>query len=268
MRTLTVRVPKVPHFTLESLKGEIRFGDGLQGKVPREGTEREGPEIQALEYVTCRGEHGNLQAGSRWVVKGEKVEGLKISNPKPASGGKGEESIDEAFKRFIRDMKIPYRAVTSEDFEYIARQTPGLRIAQAKVIQNFDPYLRADIDGSVTVIIIPFSPLDTFNSLPEPSRGFRDAVARHLEKHRLLGTRIHVVSPEYIRVEVRATLVISKGFSEESVRKNVLDKLNTFPSPGKRRRKREGVACGRTSLPLCNNSDDNGNRRCGLGRKN
>jgi len=218
--------PESPHFTLESLKGEIKFGDGIRGKVPRDGTE-----IHALEYETGKGEQGNLQAFSKWEVKGEKIEGLKINNFKPANGGKREESITEAFERFNRDMKIPYSAVTSEDFEYITRQTPGLRIAQAKVIKNFDPYLLADIDGSVTVIIIPFSPLDNFNSLPEPSRGFIDAVARHLEKHRLLGTRIHVVSPEYVRVEVRATLVISKGFSEESVRKNIIDKLNTFLHP-------------------------------------
>jgi hypothetical protein len=220
--------PESPHFTLESLKGEIRFGDGLRGKVPGEGAE-----IRALEYETGRGEQGNLQANSRWVLKGEKVEGLTINNLKPATGGKGDESIDEAFGRFIRDMRIPYRAVTSEDFEYIARETPGLMVAQAKVIQNFDPYSQADMDGSVTVVIIPFSPLDTFNTLPVPSRDFREAVASHLEKHRLLGTRVHVVSPEYVEVKVKASLGISKGFFEEETRKKVLDKLNLFLHPVK-----------------------------------
>ena len=220
--------PESTHFTLESLKGEIRFGDGLRGKVPRKGSE-----IRVLEYETGRGEQGNLPAGSRWVVKGEKLEGLKISNLKPAAGGKREEYIAEAFERFSRDLKVPYRAVTSEDFESIALETPGLRVAQAKAIPNFDPYRQDDMDGSVTVVIIPFSPLDTFNIPPEPSRGFRAAVARHLEKHRLLGTRIHVVSPEYVGVEVRVTLGISKGFSEKEIRKEVCDKLNLFLHPVK-----------------------------------
>lgn len=220
--------PESPHFTLDSMKGEIHFGDGLQGKVPPKRTE-----IQALEYETARGDQGNLPASSRWAVKGEKPEGLTISNLKPAVGGKREENIAEAFERFVQDLKVPYRAVTSEDFEYIARETPGLRIAQAKVIPNFDPYRQAEMEGVVTVVIIPFSPLDVLETPPEPSPGFRAAVARHLEKHRLLGTRMYVVSPEYVRVEVKVTLGISRGFFEQEIRKAVLGKLNLYLHPAK-----------------------------------
>ncbi|MDQ1255023.1 MAG: hypothetical protein QG646_4302 [Euryarchaeota archaeon] len=227
--------PESPHFTLDSLKGEIKFGDGLRGKIPGDGKNKV---IRALEYETGKGEQGNLQAFSKWEVKVGKIEGLRINNFKPATGGKREESITEAFERFNRDMSIPYRAVTSEDFEYIARETPGLRVAQAKAIKNLDPYSQADMDGSVTVVIIPFSPLDIFNTPPRPSRCFRDAVARHLEKHRLLGTRVHVVSPEYVKVKVQAILGISEGFSEketrkEEIRKKVLCKLNLFLHPVK-----------------------------------
>lgn len=220
--------PESPHFTLDSMKGEIRFGDGLQGKVPPEDTK-----IQALEYESSRGDQGNLPASSRWAVKGEKFEGLAISNLKPAVGGKREESIDEAFERFIRDLTVPYRAVTSEDFEYIARETPDLRIAQAKVIPNFDPYRQVEKEGIVTVVIIPFSPLDVLETPPEPSLGFRTAVARHLENHRLLGTRVYVVSPKYVRVEVKVTLGILKGFFEQEIRKIVLEKLNLYLHPAK-----------------------------------
>lgn len=220
--------PESPHFTLDSLKGEIRFGDGLRGRVPGKGTE-----ILALEYETGRGKQGNLPAGSRWAVKGEKPEGLAINNPRPASGGKGDESIAEAFDRFIRDLKVPYRAVTSEDFEYIARETPGLRVAQAKAIPNFDPDDPEGGEGSITVVVIPFSPLETFDIPPTPSGGFVAAVARHLEKHRLLGTRVHVVPPEYVRMEVKVTIGLSKGFSGEETRREVLDKLKLFLHPAK-----------------------------------
>ncbi len=220
--------PESAHFTLDSLRGEIKFGDGLRGRVPREGTE-----IRALEYEAGRGKQGNLPAGSRWAVKGENPEGLTINNLKPAAGGKGEEDITEAFNRFIRDLKVPYRAVNSEDFEYIARETPGLRVAQAKTVPNFDPADPEGGEGSVTVVVIPFSPLETFKTPPEPSRGFRAAVARHLEKHRLLGTRLHVVSPEYVRVEAKVTLNLSRGFFEEETRQAVLAKLNLFLHPSK-----------------------------------
>ncbi len=220
--------PESTHFTLDSRTGEIKFGDGLRGRVPRKDAE-----ILAREYETGRGKQGNLPVGSRWELKGGKIEGLTINNLKPAAGGKGEEDITEAVNRFIRDLKVPYRAVTSEDFEYIARETPGLRVAQAKAVPNFDPADLEGGEGSVTVVVIPFSPLETFNTPPEPSRGFREAVARHLEKHRLLGTRVHVVSPEYVRVEVKASIGLVRGFFEGEVRTAVLAKLNLFLHPAK-----------------------------------
>lgn len=165
--------------------------------------------------------------------KGEMLNGLKISNFKSATGGKKEESVTGAFERFKMDLKAPYRTVTNEDFEYIACKTPGLRIAQAKAIQNFDPYNQVEKQGSVTVVIIPFSPLDTFKDPPKPSRGLRIAVASHLETHRLLGTRVYVVSPEYVQVEVTVTLGISEGSFERKVRNLVLDKLNLYLHPTK-----------------------------------
>lgn len=220
--------PDSTHFILDSLKGEIRFGEGLRGKVPREGAK-----ILVIEYESTKGEQGNLPAGSLWTTKEEMFEGLVIHNLKPAIGGKGEESVAEAFEHFNKDLRVPYRTVTSQDFEYIARETPGLRIAQAKAIPNFNPYSKAEMEGSVTVVIIPFSPLDTLKDPPKPSRGFSTAVARHLEEHRLLGTRVFVVSPEYVQVEVTVTLGISKGFFEEKVKEAVIDKLNLFLHPAK-----------------------------------
>lgn len=220
--------PDSTHFTLDSAKGEIRFGDGLRGKVPREGTE-----ILVNKYETSRGGQGNLLSKSKWEALGEMLEGWNIINYKPATGGKNKESTDEAFERFNRDLKVPYRAVTTEDFEYIARKTPGLRIAQVKAIPNFDPYKQVDREGSVTVVIVPFSPLDTFKTPPMPSRSFRIAVARHLENHRLLGTRLHVVSPEYVQVEVKVTLSISESSHEGQIRNMVIDKLNHYLHPAK-----------------------------------
>lgn len=220
--------PESPHFVLEVQKGEIRFGDGIRGKVPQADAE-----IKILEYETSRGEKGNLPQGSKWTITGENIQNLIINNFKPAIGGKAEESLKEAFEHFNKDFKIPYREVTLADFEYIARETPGLRIAQAKAISNFDPYIKTERAEAVTVVLVPFSPLDTFEIPPQPSKGFREAVARHLEKHRLLGTHIYVVSPEYVKVEVAVTLGISRGFFEEEVKDGIFHKLNIFLHPAK-----------------------------------
>lgn len=221
--------PESAHFILDSLKGEIRFGDGLRGKIPTKDTE-----IRVIKYEIGRGECGNLPADSNWIVKEKSIEGLKkVFNLEPATGGKDEESIDKAFERFIKDLRVPYRAVTSEDFEYIARETPGLRVAQAKAIPNFNPHSKTKEDGIVTVVVIPFSPLDTFKTPPRSSKIFRKAIAKHLEEHRLLGTLVYVVSPVYVRVEIQVILGISKGFSEEKIKKDVRSRINLFLHPTK-----------------------------------
>lgn len=221
--------PESPHFTLKNLVGEIRFGDGLRGKIPPKDIE-----IRIIEYETGKGALGNLPAYSTWEIKEKNIRGLrKIVNHKPATGGKNEESINQTFERFIRDLRVPYRAVTSEDFEYIAKETPGLRVAQAKAIPNFNPFSNTEEPGAVTVVVVPFSPFNTYKTPPEPSKGFRKLVARHLEKHRLLGTHVYVVSPEYVRVKTQVTLMISKGFSEGKIKNDVLSSLYLFLHPTK-----------------------------------
>ena len=221
--------PKSPDFTIDSQTGELRFGDGLRGKVPQKDAE-----VLVLEYETCRGKEGNLPAGSNWAVEGgTRDEKLTINNFKPAAGGQDEEESYEATTRFLQDLKVPYSAVTSKDFEWIAKATPGLRVAQAKAVPNFDPADPAGGEGCVTVVVIPFSPLERFDHPPVPSAGFMKAVTRHLEKHRLLGTRVQVVAPEYVQVQVKVSISLSKGFSEKEVKKALLTKLKLFLHPAK-----------------------------------
>jgi hypothetical protein len=104
-------------------------------------------------------------------------------------------------------------------------------VAQAKAILNFNGDSNTTEKGTVTVVVVPFSPLDTFENPPNPSKDFREAVSKHLNKHRLLGTFVCVVPPEYIKVKVQVTLGISKGFSETEIRKKVIGKLELFLHP-------------------------------------
>lgn len=226
--------PSDKHFVLDKEKGEIKFGDGLMGLVPSQGSI-----IGVLEYMTGGGEEGNLMPGRSWEIKENFDGSLKeIENYLASTGGMEAQTIEEAIEDFCRDLKTPYTAVTLQDFEQLAMSTPGLRISRAKAVPGYKPKPKPDdieleeSKGSVTVVIIPYTPLDILNIPPEPSEEFKKAICIHLDKHRILGTDIHVISPSYVRVNVNATVVPMDTFRDDSqIRDKVLKKLNDFLHP-------------------------------------
>lgn len=221
--------PSDKHFVLDNEIGVIKFGDGERGFVPSAGSA-----IHIMEYVSGGGEKGNLKAECAWTT--DDFSG-QITNHRPSSGGMDVQIIEEAIEDLLKDMRTPYTTVTAKDFEDIAINTPGLRIARAKAIPNYDPSeptpKYADYSkGSVTVVIIPYTPLEILKVPPQPSDGFKNAVCRHLDKHRLLGTEIHVIPPDYVKVSVSATVVPMDTFRDDSlIRDNVIKKLNGFLHP-------------------------------------
>jgi hypothetical protein len=226
--------PSDKHFVLDKEKGEIKLGDGLMGLVPSQGSI-----IGVLEYMTGGGEEGNLMPGRSWEIKENFDGSLKeIENYLASTGGMEAQTIEEAIEDFCRDLKTPYTAVTLQDFEQLAMSTPGLRISRAKAVPGYKPKPKPDdieleeSKGSVTVVIIPYTPLDILKIPPEPSEEFKKAICIHLDKHRILGTDIHVISPAYVRVNVNATVVPMDTFRDDSqIRDKVLKKLNDFLHP-------------------------------------
>jgi predicted phage baseplate assembly protein len=217
--------PSDKHFVLDTEKGEINFGDGLMGLVP------EGSVIKVLEYMVGGGEEGNLMPGSIWKIDGFSG---SIVNELASTGGKEAQTIEEAIEDFRRDLKVPCTAVTLKDFEQIAISTPGLRIASAKAIANYDPHNPDNGRGSVTVVIIPYTPLEDLKIPPEPSERFKHAVCLHLDKSRLIGTDVHVISPVYVKVSITATIVPVESFRDDSlIKEKVNKKLISFIHPVK-----------------------------------
>jgi predicted phage baseplate assembly protein len=196
------------------LTGEIHFGDGIHGQIPEKGTDIK------IAYRAGGGEQGNVPAFTTWLS----VDTMNVSveNPFPATGGAEAETIEEAFVRFRKDFKVPYAGVTAGDYEYIARNTPGVRIARASA--------RVTAENEVTVVIVPYSP----DERPMPSEGLKKTVCYHVDRHRLITTAIRIADPDYVRVAVAAEIRVRSGFSAEDTRYRVIDALNRFFSPIRR----------------------------------
>ena len=198
-------------FTVDRNEGKIKFGDKINGNIPPYGS------TISVIYFTSSGKKGNISENVSWETG---IDGIKAYNPFRAEGGSDPESLEEAFIRAKKDLKEPYQCVTEKDFEYIAINTPDLRVARAKAYKGEEK-------NTVNIIVVPFS----FKKRPYPGENFIRSVCYHLDRHRLITTNVKVKTPEYTEISTVSKIKIKEGFNPELVVKRAEKKLRDFFHP-------------------------------------
>jgi hypothetical protein len=203
------------HYAYDRSEGLIRFGNNEQGAIPAKcGI----PNIRFVSLQTGGGVRGNVKKDmiNAFAEFAPEWEGISLANPAAASGGEEEESLEEAKLRVQQELNAPTRAVTAEDYEAITSDTPGLRVARVKAIPQYKPglrdYPREKAPAQMTVVVVPYSERDR----PKAGPAFLENVRRHLERHRLLSTELHVISAAYIKVTVHAVVVVEPSHKDDA----------------------------------------------------
>lgn len=254
--------PTDSHYIVEQATGQLQFGDGINGAIPAV-LANDTDNLRLYSYQTCQGALGNVAIGKiNTIVASLVIPGLAkltVTNAMPAIGGTDPETLEFAQLRARKQLKIPTRAVTSEDFEFLALATPGLRVARAKaipfvaqsgekkdpprviappVIESVTATLRpsvprlrteAIVPPHVTVVVVPYSPAPIVR--PTPSSGFLKTVCLHLDRHRLITTKVEVIAPNYVGIGVNTTLRLRRGFSEITSQEQIDRALQKFLHP-------------------------------------
>lgn len=197
--------PEARHYILDEESGRISFGDCIHGLAP------EGRIILAGHAVTL-GSGGNIKAGRLTAIHPDDrrelpfdSSPLRIYNPDDAKAGRDRETEEACFKRFRRQLSQNDRAVTYEDYERLVRQTPGLMIANCKTVPvNRLPRRDGSYEENcITVVVEPYS-------LAEErvlSSAYEENILGYLEQRRMLGTKVALLSPEYIGITVYAEII-------------------------------------------------------------
>ena len=220
--------PTDKHYRMDSETGALLFGDGVHGAIPQASIEPDRNNLRVESYQVSLGARGNVGplAITDIITPKEYLKKLKVENLYATSGGSDKETLEEAKIRMRKEMKKVTRAVTSEDYEFLAKSTPGLRVARAKAL----PLLGKDLKeqkGVVTVVVIPFSEYAN----PVPSEGFLANVCCHLNRHRLITTEVQVVPPVYVKATVDAFVYCKSGYETEKTRERIIEALNKFLHP-------------------------------------
>jgi len=217
-------------FRFDPTEGELAFGDGERGRTPPAGC------LLFAFYDVTRAEAGTAQVSgiaesprNRVLLSDPSVIGrVSVDQQIVSLAGQPAETLAHAVGRAIELREARLRAVTVEDFEAIARDTPGARIARVIARPNVYPGLDCvSAPGVVTVVVLPWLP----QGRPTPSPGLIERVATRLERRRTIGTRVIVTGPRYLEVAVRARIRPFDGVDTRRLGNRIAEALDAFFDP-------------------------------------
>jgi hypothetical protein len=243
------------YFRLQPVSGTINVGNFSTSDNRGNGTiPPTGSEIRALTYrYVIGGSKGNVPADTIRIIRLPIAGIASVTNLAPAKGGADEEAIEETKRRAPETLRNRYRAVTVEDYEYLAREA-SIKVRKVRCLppRQFTKYDRTLLGASVgdpwtygglnrslsnvNVIIIPEAPIS--NPTPMPSEELLQEVSDYLEARRPVTTLLHVASPRYLPIKVEARInvwqrAIDLGLvvSNTQVRDEIFAKIGTFLHP-------------------------------------
>lgn len=196
---------------------------------------RAGREIRAW-YRHGGGPAGNLRAETLTVLK-DAIQGVEVTNPVPASGGRAGEMLNNALKRGPQELHSLNRAVTARDFELVAEYS-SQAIDRTKAVTQASLWEHG-VRGTVNVLLVPrpreedrgtqaVTPVYLQELETEP---VRDEVQQALEQRRPLGTTCLVHWARYKTVHVNARIVVHGEEDPQAIEQRVLDRFYQTVSP-------------------------------------
>ncbi len=234
--------PSSRHFALDPVNGTVRFGDGERGAIPPVGQNN-------IRLVTVRshdGARGNVKAHAVTVVRNP-VGGLaaikRVTNVEAAAGGSDLETLDDIRQRGPQRLKHRDRAVTLEDFAWLAREA-SREVKNARCFPVTDA-LGLTKAGHVTVVITP----ESRDRKPVPGPALIRKVRSFLESHALANLmadrNIHVKGPSFVECSVNITVTPLYPEQSDQVELAILKRLDDFLHPLSGGPERKGWDLGR-----------------------
>ena len=236
--------PRSRHYVIDRTTGEFRFGDGRRGMIPPAGTAN----VVAELYRIGGGAAGNVTAGAVRAMRRSIAHIEAVNNPFPAGGGSDQETVEEAKIRGPHVIKSRDRAVTAEDFEWLALQASN-GIARARCIPSIGR------EGEITVVVVPKRDerrldLDALKVKLLPSTELLRRVKYFLDERRLLSTLVHVLRPRYMEVSITAEIIRKSSGSSEALKRAIEERMRRFLDPLVGGRDGQGWPFGRNVLKL------------------
>ncbi|MFN4844173.1 MAG: baseplate J/gp47 family protein [Dolichospermum sp.] len=162
----------------------------------------------------------SLLKGEQWTLPNKSAE-------------EKQKQLQIEIRKTLLELRNTYRAVTKEDYEKLILEewknsqdfTEAESIARVNCLplrnQN-----QTNAKGHITLVVVK----DDDNITSKETARYPN-LFKFLDQRRLLTTRIHLVAPKYISVNLETTLVIEDGIKPEDVKENAQESLKYYFHP-------------------------------------
>jgi predicted phage baseplate assembly protein len=215
------------------------------GKVPPRGSE-----FRMKAYRHGGGQLGNVKENMLNVLRTAIPEVASVTNPLPATGGREGGTLDLARQRARHELRTRQRAVTVEDFEYLAMHA-SIRVGRAKCIVPGDESVSSsgwerelDAERRVSQLVPGPDPITVYILAAQenqaervtvhdvkPGRALLRQVQTYLDRCRLLGCVVEVKPALLLEVSVEVRVETFARTSLARVETDVEANLHRFLNP-------------------------------------
>ncbi len=229
--------PDELHFTCDSVSGEIQFGPSIRQTT---GDERQYGKVPPAErwirfssYRSGGGVIGNVGKGTITVLKSSIPYIASVTNFEAAKGGIDAETLESAKLRAPRTLQASTRAVTEEDYEYLALQASP-KISRAKCMASEDVSKENIPPGTVRLLVVP-AILENIGYIPDSklqlTPATQEEIQTYLDKRRLLATKLEIKTPAYVWVSVQIRVQAKEGASHQRLTADIEERLCRYINP-------------------------------------
>jgi len=186
------------YYGVQLYAGDIAF------QVPEDFTIPQSGMVKVRAVCMQSGHMGNVAAGS--ITKASTNRITKISNPEASAGGYDAESDESLRERTLEHIRTPANSGNIAHYVQWAKEVSG--VSKVKV------YDLARGPGTVDVVII------AEGNEPAPD-SLLEAVEDNIENKRPIGADVKVLSGQAIDLRITADVIVSKGYTAESIRNSL-----------------------------------------------
>ncbi|MGY1640653.1 putative baseplate assembly protein [Geodermatophilus sp. SYSU D00703] len=226
--------PDHHHFRIDPVDGEVQLGPAVRqpdGTLRRYGAvPPRGARLQLSVYRAGGGPRGNVARGEVRLLKTSVPYVARVENRRAAVGGVAGETVEDAKARAPVLLRCRDRAVTAEDFEYLARE-----VARDAARVQCLPGEGAEAYG-VRLVVVPHAEADelgrvALDALRPSDTRLLETITAHLDERRLVGSRLLVQWAGYRSVTAVVSVAARPGHEASTVRTGVLRALYAYLDP-------------------------------------